>query len=621
MNCAGLLVSVSLLSALVACSDGQKVGDDLVVLKTGDRQTGTLHGCINASCQLDNQAIPQVQIAWIGFSYANSPPPSVDNPATDEIHARGGWVESGRLVGISVSKVVTEKRAYDRPQVAWIHLGPAPPRPPLPGEMRHPEIKDSGKGEDDAGTRNPPSPLTSPPPTSPPSTSRTPTPPGSRPPTSDDTCNFWVGDVRSVITVKIGSVANHFSGHEISKTTYHLRLREGDRSHPASLDIPLINAGSLVEGSEDFQDNGQKGYGFAGSARNSGSGKVPVLDPGTNSGAVGRIKLTGTGERAQYHFEMWPDSESSFFPTTKRDFSGDPSPRESVSESTGTFRSVSIGESSDPQSPRVFIDGGMSMEGNYTITFSDRGSTTTSWSLRAVTAACVRPRDLGGDPPAASDDRCPPPTSQLALLNKALDEERALRTLIGKQYEEIRQLQQQAKQWQNDFDQAARDCNLWQVAQALTNLLVGNEKTAAGAAGKELSNFLSWLDKVSNGDPSWLLPNTEFKEYFSAEDAWEGFQAAYGQIAPASQAEALLKGLRSCGSPTGSGVMEGAVNYLRLLQQIEPKAQAAQKTLNDIRSKDQQVFDLENAYRKACIDRAKCQGTDPALCAAPPPPE
>jgi hypothetical protein len=118
-----LIVILSLLTTSVG---GRESGDDLIVLQNGSRQTGKLQGCLNASCQLNGHAIPQAAIAWIGFSYAGGPPPAVKNPVTDEIHERSGSVESGRLVAISLSKVVTEKHSYDRAQVAWIHLAPPP---------------------------------------------------------------------------------------------------------------------------------------------------------------------------------------------------------------------------------------------------------------------------------------------------------------------------------------------------------------------------------------------------------------------------------------------------------------------------------------------------------------
>ena len=63
--------------------------------------------------------------------------------------------------------------------------------------------------------------------------------------------------------------------------------------------------------------------------------------------------------------------------------------------------------------------------------------------------------------------------------------------------------------------------------------------------------------------------------------------------------------------------MAGAVNYLRLLQQIEPLAEAAQKNLNDIRAKDQEVFDRWSMYHQHCIDYANCRGTDPKVCDPP----
>lgn len=405
--------------------------------------------------------------------------------------------------------------------------------------------------------------------------------------------------------------------HSAWRVTYHVRLREEGPHYGGSGEVRLINEGSSVEGSVEEQEN--EG---AGSTHTFGRGTALVLNPGANSGSVGHLFITDKGERAKYQFEMWPDPDSEFFPTTIRWFNADPTHsntgRPSAdSEGKAIFRPVPIPPGGD-QSARLATGGGRLMEGEYTFALEGVALQKTSWNLRAEIGPCDRQRDLGGAPPPAND-ACGPPTSQLALLNLALDQERALLELNGQQYRDIRQLQQQARQWQNDYDQASRDCKLFQVAKFLTNFLVGNEAGTIGKAGKELSNFLSFLDKMASGDPSWILPNTEFKEYFSVEDAWEAFQNAYGLIAPDSTPEGLLAGLRSCGSPTISGVMEGAVTYLRLLQQIEPKAREANKTLNDIRDKDQEVLNRWNDYHKACVDRANCKGTDPKACDAPPP--
>ena len=116
---------LSLLTATFIVGCGQ-TGNDLIVLQDGSRQTGTLRGCVNASCQLNEQTISQATIAWIGLSYAGNAPPSVVDPATDEIHTRDGSVESGRLVSVGPGNVVTVRHSFERTQVAWIHLAPAP---------------------------------------------------------------------------------------------------------------------------------------------------------------------------------------------------------------------------------------------------------------------------------------------------------------------------------------------------------------------------------------------------------------------------------------------------------------------------------------------------------------
>ena len=58
----------------------------------------------------------------------------------------------------------------------------------------------------------------------------------------------------------------------------------------------------------------------------------------------------------------------------------------------------------------------------------------------------------------------------------------------------------------------------------------------------------------------------------SVELAWDAFRAGHDALGAASP-ETLLNDLRSCGAPTIQGVMDGAVTYLRLMQQTEPMMQ------------------------------------------------
>lgn len=429
-------------------------------------------------------------------------------------------------------------------------------------------------------------------------------------------CNFWVGDITATRNYKriIPNVAN-----EVVNTVYHVRLRE-ETINQRGTEIRLINDNSKVEGDITEVDEGSYGYGNTGSHKREGNGSAKVIDPGSNFGSVGKITLNGKGKRLQYRFDMWPDKGSEKYPITVHYFTGDP-PKEDIEEKSANFRAAQTkGDATGFSSWANFTSGGL-MEGEYSVPASIPGYSETeektSWKLHMITGPCIRSLHL--DTTSQHKDPCPPPASQLALLQLALTQEKALIDQSVQQNTEIRKLQEQTKQWKNDYDQAARECTLWQIAQALTNYLVGNEAGAIGAAGKQLSNFLSFLDKLSDGDASWLLPNEEYKDWFSAEDVWEGFHAAYDQIAPESRPQGLIDQLRKCSSPTGEGVMEGAINYLRLLQQIETLAPAAQKTLNDIRNKDLEVLDLWNKYHDACVAHAMCKGTDTRECDQPVP--
>jgi hypothetical protein len=113
-------IAISLLLTIaINCS---AAGDDLIVSKNGKHETGKLASCLRDSCRLNDRVIPRAAIAWIGLSYAGHEPPGAPNPATDEVLTRSGSVDSARLLSITASQVITEKRSYSRTEVAWIHL-------------------------------------------------------------------------------------------------------------------------------------------------------------------------------------------------------------------------------------------------------------------------------------------------------------------------------------------------------------------------------------------------------------------------------------------------------------------------------------------------------------------
>lgn len=77
--------------------------------------------------------------------------------------------------------------------------------------------------------------------------------------------------------------------------------------------------------------------------------------------------------------------------------------------------------------------------------------------------------------------------------------------------------------------------------------------------------------------------------------------------------------MRACGGLTIDAVMDGAIQYLRLLQEALPLIQDVQKRTNDLRAKDNEIFDLWAGYRQECARYETCRGGIPAACEAWPP--
>ena len=138
----------------------QRVGDQLI-LRSGTIERGEIKSYVGDRCQLGAKNIPRDQIAWLGFSTALARPPAIIDPSHDEVHLRNGGVQSSRLVAVNLTQVVTEKRAYNRSEIAWIALA----------------LKETGtiKGEEAPSTPVP-SPTSSPVPTVTPSATRSPRP-------------------------------------------------------------------------------------------------------------------------------------------------------------------------------------------------------------------------------------------------------------------------------------------------------------------------------------------------------------------------------------------------------------------------------------------------------------
>lgn len=592
------------------------------LITAGGLMQGALLGCAGESCTIGGTSVPIAQTVFIGLGVEAPAPPPLTDYMQDQVVLRDGSVQQGRLIGISGANVVTDRGSFARDDVAWLYLFPQPEETAQPDAFGAPE--DHPAGEEPIGEPGSPDEgQTTGEPGRPDPATPGPAPSAGEPP--GERGALWTGTVHWTIKT---------TPEHLVTSMAVVRLREV-RSSGRSFD--LVHEGSTV--SVTHSTLGGDDCKFSGGGTSPAEGLAGYIEREQIAGPNGEVswgpwayQLTITPAREPVHTTTCPDVA---WPGTDRTttFTYGGTASGSWLAYIGGLGGGSYSEDAehDWQGPRLLDNGRMS--GSYT-TLGPYGRSV-SWNICREGVDCAAPPEEG-DEETAEDDLCPRPTPQQALLDTGLRQQQALVDRLASQIDAYNRLADQARQWQGDFDHATRDCGLWQWARVLTNFLVGNATPAnpltagrllgggagtagpMGEAGKELSNFLSMLEKIAAGDASWLLPNYEFNDWASAEDAWEALQFGYGQLNPESDPQRLLDGLGSCGAPTIGPVMDGARTYLRLLQQIEPLMRDSQKTLNDLRQKDLELLDLWNKYQQACLDHAECAGIDPASCNSQP---
>jgi hypothetical protein len=442
-------------------------------------------------------------------------------------------------------------------------------------------------------------------------------PPGSRPPASGNTCTFWVGDVTTIVIHNEPK-----SVHLISKTTYHVRLREvpgsefGSFGNGYEYKILLINAGSRVEGSwdEEFND-----YGSPSSWRNSGSGKASVLDPGKNLGSVGYLYMTKKGERVQYHFDIWPDKGASLFPTTKHSFYGDP-PRESVTENHGTFMRVySAGDSTGSSMFAAFTGAGRLMEGEYTIK-DPKGNplNKTSWKLHAEIAPCDQSSSL--DTTAQPIDPCGSTANQDALWQHCLDQEKDIDKEIGALKEVQQKEGEEAQSHFADFKLVVNLCKLWDKTKELLEAIVGGPDFLKGLSPADAEEFKEFqetiklltemADKAADGkNPIEAMEPEQIKDWVEKGEKLNKLIEQIDIMLAGYTPESGAKVLEDCSAPISDDIRRSAEQYLEHL-----------KASLDLRSKNNECLKKQWDTYSACVLHARCAGTPESACANKKPP-
>jgi hypothetical protein len=118
-------------------------GIDLLIMRDGSQKRGALELCSGEICRLSGSQIPQSSILWIGLGGSRPPPPSVRDPARNELHLVDTTVRSSSFIALDPNTVLTDHEPYPRKSVAWIHL--VPPSS-MPGGTARPEAKPPGDG-------------------------------------------------------------------------------------------------------------------------------------------------------------------------------------------------------------------------------------------------------------------------------------------------------------------------------------------------------------------------------------------------------------------------------------------------------------------------------------------
>ncbi len=601
---------------------------DQMVLRDGSRDFGDLAGCVGDACRFDGQSVSRIAIAWIGFGDLTTPPPAPTQSELDEVHLAGGEIATGTIVGVSRGLVATDRDSFDRELVAWIRFaGREPERPDSPPAFGAPP--DRPPAEPPATPprpQPPPSPASPPaaPPAGPPRT--TPPPPGAAPAGvcgpvphgfAAEFGGRWIGRMDGRL---------HSGGGLLVNTSIEVRLREARYRWLGQPMVGLVEYSDLCDDGSivrrtytTLQSHARCSYTGAGTA--SVSGTVAAIMRTAQSVGPGR---SVTWSESTYVLTMGPDES---IPYTEN--------------CDGDARTYAVGErpggwnlNAEPREQLALTAGRMA--GSYAENIADF----TSWSICREGAACPPPEELP-DEPLPDDDECDEPTNQTRDLELALDQMLSIRDELAPLLAEKKRIERAAGEWKGDYEHANRDCGLWTVAKMLATFLVSNfSPTTPGSAlgpapgridggvaggyeaGKEFANFLALVEKIFDDDLSWVLPNSEFGELFSAEDLYDGAISGWGYIESQSAAPGALRAsLLACGAPTIDGVIDGALTYLRHLEELQALGDPLNRTLNRGRQQEIAIQDAWMKYQEACRAHLRCRDgaqADVRSCEMPP---
>ena len=633
------------------------VPPDVLILRSGTMRKGSITFCNAASCTLDGQVTPLGDVAWAGLAPDEAAPPATSG--ADEVHKKDGARIAARMTALNSETISTTRGPIAREDATWIHFAPpASPQPPQPGAFGAPQSPPAPP---------PPPPPTSSQPTPPPAPAPAPgtpaPPPGSPRPSS--TRSGWpipappAGAPPRIGGLWSGTVTTRYRQNQdgiLTRWDIDARVRLRELTTPLVFGIGpnmrsigsfswLVPEGTVLTEKVSCQ----------GEVSCSGEGTITVSGEENKNCAGFWWKNAAVDVSSQFQFDIPATGmysvclgapQNAAFEITYRNPDGTTSSYAAsyISPVIGRHPVLPRGHFMDPD-VRSFAGGAARMSGTFfQPANSDYGSLSVSWSICREPLDCPPP---GPPPPEPEDaDDCPPPATQLALLERALAELRAKVEIAKRLEAEYKRIEHQARQWEGDYIDVMWDCAMFERAKTLTSFLLGNfapstpgrtlvVPTGPGTTridqlpgidpGDGFTRLLDLIEQISDGDATWLVPSIEFggegEDLASTDSLWEIITTGFGVLEESGATPAQMReDMLSCGSPSIAAAKEGALQYLRLLEELKPLGERMNTVKNDIRNieTNQIEGDLWPKYLRECQRYEECrEGGDPSRCTPP----
>ncbi len=611
---------------------------------------------------MDGVATGRAEIEWIGLGM--QPPPPPETATVDEIHLVDGTIELGPLVRITATEVATLHDSFPRDSVQWIHLAGAGSAMPSP-KAQATQTPGSGGG---GGAAEPTPGVARTPPPSPPGPQHTPTPgpstptprptrvstrpPGAPPVTPCPADKPLGGWLRAEEESVVGGSFNGFDRGCRLTVTAALRFRLVPAAPEIAgwevilwsgfaaerIDFEVSSAGCIDSPGDDLVCQAPPAHvrdtvvlgratpalGFQRDPAADGyfdfnpvKPELETLFPDAIKDAVSvPLECTGTTEGGSQGLLRYgvtgPDIGPGVVPVGPQTFRID-----------GTRCAEPLGEAlrreciTHPERSAVIPFSGEVTWRSPTETFDGPVRTDYRWEI-----CCGCGERPAGAPPESSRTPCPDFSQYEAQADLRLRQGQALRNQLHTEWSEFQSSWHQAAQLRSDYDLVIRSCALWEIGEKLVDFVA----SGGGEAAASFTALAGIVNKIAQGDPSWVLAFAGSPEGVSIQGMFDTINSTVSGIESVGKAgtiEGMQEKLQECAG-TGliaDAVWQGAQDYLHNLKAALDMLPAIQHLVTTIRDTDLDYWTWRNRLYQACLDSAACRGEPPSVCDQFKPPD